>query len=64
MGKNRTVVPVTISLPPDLAKHVRVLAAKQNKSRSQFIRELLERTLPPIDVQIQDQRQAGTEGAR
>jgi hypothetical protein len=29
-----------------MARHIRVLAALEDKSRSQFVREVLERTLP------------------
>ena len=44
MGK-KTVVPVTIAMSIDLARRLRVLAAKQNKSRSRFVREVLERAM-------------------
>jgi predicted DNA-binding protein len=39
------VVPVSISMPPELAHRVRVLAARQDKSRSKFVCDVLEKSL-------------------
>jgi len=48
--RTESVVPISISMPPTLAWRIRVLAARQNKSRSQFVREVLENVLPsPTD---------------
>ena len=33
--------PISVSLSPELARRARVLAAQQNKSRSQLVSELL-----------------------
>jgi predicted DNA-binding protein len=46
--RNRTV-PVSISMPPKLALRLRVLAAQNNRSRSQLVCELLEKALHPAD---------------
>ena len=50
-------------MPPALARRVRVQAAQEDKSRSQFVRELLERALPPEDAHTQD-RHAETKEVR
>ena len=42
----RRTVPVSISMSPALALRLRVLAARENKSRSQLVCELLEQALP------------------
>lgn len=36
------VVPISISMSPQLARRIRVLAAQEDKSRSRFICEVLE----------------------
>lgn len=45
--KHAKVVPISIAMPEDMARVLRILAARQNKSRSRFVRELLEEALPP-----------------
>ena len=45
MRKREKPVCVSISMPPSMAKEIRVLAAQQDKSRSQLVREILEKTL-------------------
>jgi len=44
--RQRTI-PVSISMPPALALRLRVQAAKNDKSRSQFVCEILEKALSP-----------------
>lgn len=51
MQTKRQVVPISIAMPPALARHVRVLAARQGKSRSRLICEVLERVLSPVTDQ-------------
>ena len=41
---------ISITLPPDLAWQLRILAAHENKSRSQFVRELLEKAILRRDL--------------
>ena len=42
--RERTI-PISISMLPKLAQRLRVLAAEKDKSRSQFVCEVLERAL-------------------
>ena len=56
MQRTKRLIPVSISMPPALARRVRVQAAQEDKSRSQFVREVLERALPPEDAHTQDRR--------
>ena len=51
MKTKRRVVPISIAMPPALARHVRVLAARQGKSRSRLVCEVLERVLSPVTDQ-------------
>jgi len=44
------VIPVSISMPPSLARRIRVLAAQEGKSRSRFVCEILERQFPSAKV--------------
>lgn len=55
MQRSKRVIPVSISMPPDLAQRIRVLAAQEGKSRSRFVCEMLERTLPLTNVSSQTQ---------
>lgn len=43
-AKNQ-IIPISVGMPKGLARYLRVLAAKECKSRSQFIREKLEEVL-------------------
>ena len=55
------IVPVSIAMSPALAWRVRVLAAQKNKSRSKFVREVLERVVEAhnADDRVQpDQQEA------
>jgi len=49
MRESQRLVPVSIAMPSELALRIRVLAAQQNKSRSQFVREVLKKALTPAD---------------
>ncbi len=42
------VVPVCITMPPTLARNLRVMAAMRDKSRSKFVVEVLEQALPSV----------------
>ena len=61
MQRSKRVIPVSISMPPDLAQRIRVLAAQEGKSRSRFVCEVLERAFPLADIggatQAQQQKQ-------
>lgn len=57
--ESQRIVPVSIAMPFRLAQRLRVLAALENKSRSQFVRETLERALPPTDTNDQNQSDSG-----
>jgi metal-responsive CopG/Arc/MetJ family transcriptional regulator len=37
----RILVPITVTMSPELARQIRVVAAKEDKSRSQWVREVL-----------------------
>jgi predicted DNA-binding protein len=50
MERNERVAPISIAMPASMAHRIRVLAAQEDKSRSQFVRELLERFLAGDDV--------------
>lgn len=56
----KRVVPVSISMPPDLALQLRVLAAQKNRSRSQLVCEMLRKVMLSVsnhrrsDVQTRD----------
>lgn len=56
MQRTKRVISVSISMPPGLARRVRVQAAREDKSRSQFVCEVLERELSSSDVHAQQRR--------
>lgn len=41
-------------MPTSLARRIRVLAAKQDKSRSEFVREIMERVVDRSDDSIDE----------
>ena len=45
MKHNEKLIPVSIAMPIGLARRIRVLAAQQDRSRSQLVREMLENAL-------------------
>jgi len=59
MQRTKRVIPVSISMPPALARRIRIRAAQEDKSRSQFVCEVLERALPPEDAHTQESRAGG-----
>lgn len=63
MSRAKRVISVSISMPPALARRIRVQAAQEDKSRSRFVCEVLERVLPPEHAHSQDRR-AKTEEVR
>jgi len=42
MDKEQKSIPISIGMPKELARVLRVLAAREDKSRSQFVRERLQ----------------------
>jgi metal-responsive CopG/Arc/MetJ family transcriptional regulator len=48
------MIPVSVSMPAGLARRIRVLAAKQDKSRSEFVREIMERVVDRSDDSIDE----------
>lgn len=51
----RNFIPVSITLSPDVARKARVKAATEGKSRSQLVRELLEKELSKQDSNLEVQ---------
>ena len=45
MEGTQILIPVSVAMLPDMARKMRVLAAIQGKSRSQLIRDVLEKFL-------------------
>lgn len=58
MKRTKRVIPISIAMPADMARRIRVLAAQEDKSRSQFVREVLEREL----CRVEDQRREAQHG--
>ena len=46
--------PISIAMPETLARRIRVLAAQENKSRSQLVREVLEELLRRLSEECKE----------
>jgi len=63
MGQGERVVSVGVAMPKDLALKARIVAARQDKSRSSFITEILEAALQDLEAgeNHEDEEMAATE---
>jgi len=59
MQRIKKVVPISIAMPINLARRLRVLAAQKNQSRSKFVREVLKQAVASLN-----QHDAQTQGAQ
>lgn len=57
--KKEKVIPISVAVSPDLAHKARVQAAMEGKSRSQFVREVLEQALGDAPAQAGPVRAEG-----
>lgn len=54
MKKSEKNIPVSIAMPQTLARRIRVLAAQENKSRSQLVRDVLEELLHRLSEECKE----------
>jgi len=63
MSMRERMISVSISMPPELAQRLRVLAAQKDESRSRFVCDVLTKALSTNDVvQVQSEEQEVYDG--